>query len=292
VLIRENVSHVHVHFGTNAAAVARLICRLGGPGYSMTVHGPDEFDAAIGLSLGDKIRDAAFVVGVSQFGAAQLRRWIPCDMWDKVHVVHCTVDESWLAPAPPVDAASRTLVCVGRLSAQKGQALLIEAFARMAADGVDARLVLVGDGELRGAIEARIARYGLADRVVITGWQSEVQVRAHVLEARAFVLSSFAEGLPVVIMEALALGRPVISTYIAGIPELVRPGENGWLVPAGDVAALAAVMREALEAPVETLRAMGRAGRDRVAIEHCAETEARKLDMLFRHYLKPGGSAH
>lgn len=292
ILQRERIDHVHVHFGTNAAAVARLIRRLGGPGYSMTVHGPDEFDAAIGLSLGDKILDAAFAAGVSQFGAAQLRRWVPYETWDKIHVVHCTVGEQWLAPVPPIDPDSRTLVCVGRLSAQKGQMLLVDAFARLRKRGIDARLVLVGDGELRAAVETRIAHHGLGDRILITGWQEEAQVREHLLAARAFVLPSFAEGLPVVIMEALALERPVISTYIAGIPELVRHGENGWLVPAGDVDALAAAMNEALDAPLDTLRAMGRAGRDLVAAQHRTETEARKLDALFRRTLGLGGSSH
>ncbi len=292
ILRRERVRHVHVHFGTNAAAVARLIRRLGGPGYSMTVHGPDEFDAAIGLSLGDKIVDAVFVAGVSHFGAAQLRRWVPYEAWDKIHVVHCTVGESWRAAARPVDPDSRTLVCVGRLSAQKGQLLLVEAFASLLGRDVDARLVLVGDGEMRAAVDARIAHHGLAGRVTVAGWQDEAQVQEHLLAARALVLPSFAEGLPVVIMEALALERPVISTYIAGIPELVRPGENGWLVPAGNVEALAGAMNEALDAPVETLRAMGRAGRGIVTEQHRTETEARKLDTLFQRALEPGGAAH
>ena len=135
--------------------------------------------------------------------------------------------------------AARRLVCVGRLCEQKGQLLLVEAAHRLTAQGVDFELVLAGDGEMRGAIEALITHHNLQGRVRITGWISGEQVRNEILAARALVLPSFAEGLPVVIMEAMALRRPVISTFVAGIPELVRPGEHGWLVPAGDVEALA-----------------------------------------------------
>lgn len=292
LLRKHRVQHVHVHFGTNAAAVARLIRRFGGPRYSMTVHGPDEFDAPIGLSLGDKLRDAAFSVAVSSFGAAQLRRWVEPAVWDRIHVVHCTVNPAWFADATPVSGESSTLVSVGRLSPQKGPLTLIDAFARVCRGHAAARLVLVGDGELRNEVEKRITGHGLGDRVVITGWQTEAQVRAHLRAARAFVLPSFAEGLPVVIMEALAQERPVISSYVAGIPELVRPGENGWLSPAGDVDALAAAMNEVLAAPAERLREMGRAGRSCVLAQHSMETEIRKLDTLFRAAIAEGGTLH
>lgn len=292
LLRKHRIQHVHVHFGTNAAAVARLMHRMGGPRYSMTVHGPDEFDAPIGLSLGDKLREAAFSVAVSSFGAAQLRRWVEPAAWDRIHVVHCTVNPAWFEDAAPVSGESSTFVCVGRLSPQKGQLTLVDAFARVCREHAAARLVLVGDGELRLEVEERIARHGLGDRVIITGWQTEARVRARLSGARAFVLPSFAEGLPVVIMEALAQERPVISSYVAGIPELVRPGENGWLTPAGDVDALAAAMNEVLAAPAERLREMGRAGRTRVLAQHSVDTEVRKLDALFRAAIAVGGAGH
>ena len=292
LLRQHGITHVHVHFGTNAAAVARLIRRLGGPGYSMTAHGPDEFDAPIGLSLRDKIREAAFVVGVSSYGAAQLRRWAGPEDWDKIKVVHCTVDTFWLTAPVPIPEGSKMLVSVGRLSAQKGQLVLIDAFARVAEMHPDARLILVGDGEMRAAVEARIARNGLEDRVTIAGWQSGEQVRDHIRAARALVLPSFAEGLPVVIMEALAQERPVISTFVAGIPELVRPGENGWLVPAADGDALASAMLEVLATPEFRLREMGRSGARRVHTAHGIETEVRKLDALFREAVRRGGAGY
>ncbi|HZX30854.1 MAG TPA: glycosyltransferase, partial [Rhodocyclaceae bacterium] len=143
-------------------------------------------------------------------------------------------------------------------------------------------LVLAGDGEMHPDIEAAIARHGLGDRVRITGWIGSDAVRREILAARALVLPSFAEGLPMVLMEALALRRPVITTAIAGIPELVRPGENGWLVPAGSVDALAETMADCLARTTEDLLTMGTAGHARVLADHSVDREAAKLAELFR----------
>jgi glycosyltransferase involved in cell wall biosynthesis len=139
------------------------------------------------------------------------------------------------------------------------------------------QLVLVGDGPMRAEVEAAIRSRGLTERVHITGWATGAQVRAHLEEARALVLPSFAEGLPVVLMEALALGRPVLTTYIAGIPELISNGQQGWLFPAGDPSAAADAMIACLDAPVDTLRAMGESGRSRVAQMHDAHSNAASL---------------
>jgi len=146
-----------------------------------------------------------------------------------------------------------------------------------------AQLVLVGDGPLRPEIEKMIRCYKLQARVRITGWVDDRNVRQEILAARALVQPSFAEGLPVVIMEAMALGRPIISTFVAGIPELVRAGESGWLVAAGDVEALAGAMRACLRTSVESLAPMGDAAQRRVLSRHNVETEALKLVGLFKH---------
>ena len=279
---RAGVQHVHAHFGTNPPAVCRLAAELSDLEYSFTVHGPEEFDRPAALKLGEKIAGASFVAAVSEFSRSQLFRWAEHRHWDKIHVVHCGVDELFLgAEVTPVPAAPR-LVCVGRLCEQKGQLLLVEAVAELARAGLDFELVLAGDGELRGPIEAALARHGLGARVRITGWVSNERVRAEILAARALVLPSFAEGLPVVLMEALALGRPVVSTFVAGIPELVVPGRSGWLVPAGDASALAAALRAVLAAEPSALADMGRAGAERVRAAHDARLEAGKLARLFR----------
>ncbi len=299
VVQREGVDHIHVHFGTNPAAVGRLIHALIGTSYSMTVHGPAEFDAPLGFDLAGKILDAEFVVAVSQFGATQLCRWVDPDLWPKIRVVHCSVDPAFFVDSSPITDDCDTLVCVGRLTPQKGPLLLIDALAALCERGVQARLVLAGDGELRGAVERRIFEADIGENVTITGWLSEEQVRAHIAASRCLVLPSWAEGLPVVLMEAFAMGRPVVTTHVAGIPELVRPGENGWLVPAGDLEGLVRAMQEALRTPAARLNEMGQAGRERVRRYHAVETEVDALEKLLRDGISrarpsppwiPGGS--
>lgn len=281
ILRREGVQHVHAHFGRNAAAVAAIIHRLGGPGFSMTVHGPDEFDDPRGFELGARVAETRFTVAISSFTAAQLRRWADLRDWSKIHVVRCSVDADFFESPIPIEAACRTFVCVGRLCAQKGQLLLLEALAELVHAGVDCRLVLAGDGEMRAEVERRAAELGLGAHLEITGWIPEAEVRSRLRSARVMVLPSFAEGLPVVIMESLALGRPVISTFIAGIPELVDD-TDGWIVPAGDVQALAGAMRQALDASVAELTEKGRLGRAKVRRDHFVETEVARLETLFK----------
>lgn len=276
------IEHVHAHFGTNSTTVAMLCHALGGPPYSFTVHGPEEFDKATVLALEEKIKRSAFVVAISSFGKSQLYRWCDREQWSKIHVIHCGVDEMFLTQATDPIPNQPQLVCVGRLCEQKGHLLLVEAVNQLALEGLQFKLVLVGDGPLRPQIETQIAQLGLQDHIEITGWASNSEVQQQILSSRAMVLPSFAEGLPVVVMEALALGRPVLSTYVAGIPELVEPNLCGWLVPAGSVEALTAAMRTALQLPVEKLEQMGREGAIRVAQQHDAALEANKLAALFR----------
>ncbi len=281
----EDVAHIHAHFGTNAATVAMLAHAMGGPGYSFTVHGPEEFDAPGALSLGAKLDRAEFAVGVSQFGRSQLCRWAAFPTWDRLKVVHCGIEPAaFPAPAAMPDGSLR-LVSIGRFAEQKGQMVLVRAMARLRQHLPDLHLTLVGDGEMRADLEAAIASHGLGGSITLTGWLSEAGVRRELAAAHALILPSFAEGLPMVVMEAMATARPVITTCIAGIPELVQPGRTGWLVAAGDVQALAdAVMDMAAMAP-DTLAAMGLAGRDRVLQRHDADTEAGKLAGHFRDVL-------
>lgn len=279
-LRRSAARHLHAHFGTNAADVALFTRLLGGPPYSFTIHGPEEFDRPEQLSLGRKIEHAVFVAAVSEYGRSQVFRWCPHHQWSKVHVVRCGVDQMFLGEEAYPVPDTKTIVCVGRLCEQKGQLRFLEALALLTADDVAFHAVFAGDGPLRAAIEAEARRLGLQDRIHIAGWLSGAGVRQHLLDARVLVLPSFAEGLPVVLMEALALGRPVVTTYVAGIPELVEPGVNGWLIPSGSVEALAEAIRQALATPAERLTEMGRAGAAKVARAHDAAKEAKKLEQL------------
>jgi colanic acid/amylovoran biosynthesis glycosyltransferase len=285
LLEAERIQHVHAHFGTNSAAVAMLVHALGGPGFSFTIHGPEEFDKPDLLHLRAKIAAARFVVGVSSFGRSQLLRQCDGRDWSKVHVIRCGVDQGYIDHEPTPVPATPRLLNIGRLSEQKGQLLLVEAAALLAKEGRSFELALVGDGPLRGEIEQLIQREGLEKHVLLLGWASGEQVQAELQRARALVLPSFAEGLPVVIMEALGSGRPVVSTYIAGIPELVETGRTGWLVPAGSTEAVAKAMRDVLDASPETLTQLGRNGYERVRELHDARKNARALLDLITRYV-------
>lgn len=278
-----SVAHLHAHFGTNPAMVARIARKLGGPPYSFTVHGPDEFDQPILFDLGGKIADAAFCVAISSFGRSQLMRWSDPEHWPKIEVIRCGVDSMFIDDISlcPIPEAPR-LSCVARLSAQKGIPLLIEAAAELKREGIPFELTLVGDGEMRTAIEESIKRNNLAGSISITGWASSDEVIGHLNATRAMVLPSFAEGLPVVIMEALALGRPVIVSAIAGTPELVDH-ECGWLVTAGSVSALVAAMKAALAIPPAQLEALGSIGRSRVIADYDSAKNGADLYRLIRH---------
>lgn len=273
--------HTHAHFGTNSTEVVMLAHALGGPSYSFTVHGPEEFDKPQFIHLGEKIRRSKFVVAISSYGRSQLYRWVEHAQWQKVQVVHCGLEAAFhdvpLSDAPDLPR----LVCVGRLCEQKGQLLLLDALAGLAGRGIRCELVLAGDGEMRAEVEARVAHYGLQSQVRITGWISSAQVREELLASRALVLPSFAEGLPVVIMEAMVLQRPVITTAVAGIPELVRNGESGWLVAAGSVAELTDAIECCLSTSTNQLAAMGHAARARALQRHSIDTEAAKLAKHF-----------
>ena len=274
-----DLRHIHAHFSTNTAAVALICARLGGPGYSFTAHGPDEFVDPGASSLALKIAEARFVVAITQFARGQLALAGGMGHWHKLHVIGCGIDPDALPPAPP-PAPDAPLLCIGRLCPQKAQELLIAAMAQLQQTHPQARLVLIGDGDTRPQIEALIAQHGLGAQVELRGWADNAAVSAALAEARALVLPSFAEGLPIVIMEAFARARPVISTYIAGIPELVDT-RCGWLVPAGDVPALVDALRACLETPPDQLAAMGAEGRARVQAKHDLSHSAAQLRALF-----------
>ncbi len=275
----EGVVHAHAHFGTNAATVAMLSSMLGGPKFSFTVHGPEEFDAPRALSLGTKMRHADFTIAISQFGRSQLCRWADPTDWDRIAVVHCGIEPEKFGTPAPLPEGPRRVVAIGRLVEQKGQLALVRA---MAETEKDVHLTLIGDGEMRGQIEALIRELRLSDRITLTGWVDEARIKSELDAAHALVMPSFAEGLPMVVMEAMAAARPVIATYIAGTPELVQDGKTGWLVPAGDVTALATAMDRVADTPLARLRKMGDAARIRVMERHDIHTEARKLADLMR----------
>ncbi|WP_417585072.1 glycosyltransferase family 4 protein [Nitrincola sp.] len=284
----EQVEHIHAHFGTNPAAIATLARLLGGPTYSFTVHGPEDFDHPAELSLSDKIQHAAFVVAITSFCKSQLFRWCDYNCWEKIEIVHCGVDEKMLNTVSTVydNAATepRVFINIGRLSEQKGQMLLLEAMKLLKQRDQAAVLKIIGDGPFRSQLENYIRTHQLEQSVQLLGAKSGDDVRDLLDRSSVMVLPSFAEGLPVVIMEAFARKKPVISTLIAGIPELVKPEKSGWLVPAGNAEAIADAMMAALLLSDDSLIQMGETGFQAVMSEHNIDTEATKLKRFFERY--------
>jgi colanic acid/amylovoran biosynthesis glycosyltransferase len=277
---RDGIEHVHSHFSTNATTVAMLAYMMGGSSYSFTAHGPDEFVDPTLLSMALKIHYAKFVVAISNYCRVQLVRFSSYEFFDKIKIVHCGLQIDEFIPDYNFDSANHHLVCVGRLCPQKGQLLIPQALAELKQEFPNLKVHFVGGGESKSALESTVAKFSVTEQVEFHGWKSNVEVRQIIAQSRAFLLPSFAEGLPVVIMEALALGRPVISTYIAGIPELVD-GKCGWIIPAGSVTEIVKAVRSALQASPQALEEMAREGRRRVEQEHDLKAIGQQLFKLF-----------
>jgi colanic acid/amylovoran biosynthesis glycosyltransferase len=280
-LRKQNVQHLHAHFGTNSAAVATLCRCLGGPKFSFTIHGPEEFDQPHALNLNLKVAQCSFVAVISFFGRSQLLRWIAPKDRRKIVIVRCGLERSYFAHSLSVPAQSTNLLCVGRLDEQKGHLVLLQAAQELKKRGVRFSITLAGDGPLRSEIESTMATFGLEGDVRITGWIDSETIRSLILNSRALVLASFAEGLPVAIMEAMALRRPVISSYVAGIPELVLDRVNGWLVPAGSVTALVDAMEDCLSLSMIEISSLGDRAFDSVFPLHDVATSAKLLSASF-----------
>ena len=269
------LSHLHNHFSNSSCSVAMLASAMGGFSYSFTMHGPAEFYEPKYWRIDEKVRRAKFVACISHFARSQAMVFAPQAAWDKLHVVHCGVSPEQFARVEHRGRGSR-LLFVGRLAAVKGLPVLLEAVAILAEDRPDVKLVVAGDGPDRSTLEAQAKRLGIWGNVQFLGYQSQAQVRELLKRTDAFVMASFAEGVPVVLMEAMAAGVPVVSTRIAGVPELVEDGASGYLVPPGEprvVAEKAALLLD----DAELRSRLGAAGREKVEREFNIATEAGRL---------------
>lgn len=282
---KDGVDHIHAHFSTNSTTVAMLSHRMGGPGYSFTAHGPDEFDAPVHASIAEKIAEADFVVAISDYCKSQLVRFGSFKYWDKIYVFRCGITiEDFPYSFHPFEG-NLQLVCVGRLCDLKGQ-LLLPGVAHALKDRFpNLKIILIGDGESRPALEENIENLQVENIIELKGWLSNSDVRQIVNQSRALILPSFAEGLPVVFMEALALGRPVLGTYIAGIPELVDE-HCGWIIPAGSQKSLESAITSILESAPADLGKMGEEGRRRIEKLHNLATLAESLHNAFKSVIR------
>lgn len=273
-------TRLHNHFANSGATVGMLAAHYNAMPWSLTIHGVSETDYPAGLLLGDKIAHADFAACASYFMRAQaMRAAAPAD-WGKLHVVRCGIELSALPERKPGPGGAFRFICVGRLSPEKGHRGLFEAFAKVLTTVPGARLDLVGDGPLRADLEAAATALGIAPAVTFHGMLDEAATLATVAGADALVLPSFMEGLPVVLMEAMGLGLPVISSGVAGVPELVRDGVSGLVFPPSNWDALTAAMMRLAGDPDLCAR-LGAAGQAAVAEDFAIERAVRPLPDLF-----------
>lgn len=279
------VTHLHNHIAKASCTVAMLASHLSGIPYSFTIHGPDIFFEPHHWRIDVKAAQARFVACISNFARSQLMCFAKPADWDRFHIVHCGIQPDRYTPT---DVTEPHLLFVGRLAGVKGVPILLQSVADLAADIPDLRLTLIGDGPDRAELETKARDLGIADRCNFVGYKSQSEVAEALTKASVFVLPSFAEGVPVVLMEAMAAGVPVLTTRIAGIPELVEDGVSGKLVAPGDTDALTGALKDLLS-PSTDRRAMGQAGRDKVTQDFNIATEAAKLSALFQGDLHERG---
>jgi colanic acid/amylovoran biosynthesis glycosyltransferase len=282
----EGIAHVHCHFSNHPAAAGFVVNRLTGIPYSFTAHG---FDLHVDRHmLREKVAEAAFVVAVSEYNRKLILEECGEPASARLAVIHCGVDTRFFrppesaAPGPPF-----SVLCVGTLHEVKGQAYLVEACRLLAESGVDVTCTLVGDGPDREALLRQITTTGLEGRVALVGRRTRAEVaellgRAHVLVSPSVpTAEGKREGIPVVLMEAMASGVPVVASGISGIPELVEDGRTGLLVPPRDPSALAVALRRLHDDPA-LRESLAHAGRTLVEREFDVRKNAGELVRRFR----------
>ena len=281
-----SIAHLHVHFATPAATVALILSRIAPVSFSITVHGPDEFFDTTRYFLREKIESASFIVCISHFARSQLMLLSPPAQWSKLVVSQLGVDSAHFTPtAQHAVAQSFSILCVGRLVPAKGQRVLIEAVERLAGKGRSLQLHLVGDGPDRSQLEEFVRERDLGAVVHFAGAVNQDDILTYYRQADIFALASFAEGIPVVLMEAMAMQIPCVATAINGIPELIRDGVDGLLVPPSDVAALTAALERLMD-DASLRESLGRASRSRIQHDFELATSTDRLREIFRKRLE------
>jgi glycosyltransferase involved in cell wall biosynthesis len=283
---RAGITHIHAQFADSATDVAMLVTyyrrgtRVGGQecSWSLAVHGSVEFYNVARHALASKLARARFAVAISDFGRSQLMTLAPSERWQHIHVVRCGVDPRVYVPPPERPGSDRRveILFVGRLLHGKGLSLLLEAIAELRRRELEVSASIVGDGPARGELQAVARRLGLSEHVRFLGAVGQDDLRQLYSGADIFCLPSFAEGIPVVAIEAMAMELPVVTTRIMGIPELVTDGTEGLLVPPGRVDPLTEALERLVRAPEER-RQMGRAARRKVEREYDVARSAKRL---------------
>jgi glycosyltransferase involved in cell wall biosynthesis len=278
-LSKDGYGHLHCHFGNSGSNAAQIAAQIAGIPFSITCHG-SELNDPYGFRLPQKARDAAFIACVSKFGRARLMHVCDRRDWEKFKIVRCGLAPSAPDPYPGISDAPADILCVGRLSPEKGHFILFDAFEALQRKGLAARLTIVGDGPLRRELEERAASLPKPENVAFTGSLEPRLVAERIRASSLVVLASFSEGVPVVLMEAFQHGRPAVATRVGGIPELVDQGESGLVVSPGDSGELAEAIEKIMANPL-LAENMGKKGSEKILGEFNEAFSAQKLKTLF-----------
>jgi colanic acid/amylovoran biosynthesis glycosyltransferase len=281
---RQGVTFVHTHF---SSTVLLILARIFPVRYSLTIHGPAEFADVVGFHMADKVAAATFVATISRYGSSQVMAACDPSHWHKIRTLRLGVDPQGFPPREVPskrDGDALRLVFVGRLAPVKAQHILVETVALLSARGRKVLLDIVGEGPNRPVLEKLIEERGMAAQVQLCGACNHDKVSDFYRNSDVFVLASFAEGIPVVLMEAMAMQLPCVATRITGIPELIDDGMDGLLVPPADPAALADAVERLMDDPALAAR-IGVAARNKILSTYNLERNTELLGKTFREFL-------
>ena len=282
---RNRIKHIHVHFANAAATVALIATKFGGLEYSLSVHGPDEFYDVKRNILREKIAASVFVRCIGYYCRSQIMRLSSMKHWSKIHIIRCGIYKDEFVRRPGRPGPARRILCVGRICPSKGQAMLVEAAERLRGKGLDFEIRLLGGGEDLEAIGSMVLARGLGDCVTVVGPVGHARVREELAACDLFVLPSFAEGIPVALMEAMASGIPVISTNIMGIPELIEHGVSGILTQPSNFEQLSDWIEAALLGRIDAASLTKKAA-EKILAMYDAETNTKMLADVFLSALR------
>lgn len=275
-LVKEyQVEHLHNHLGDNSGTVTLLAAKFADISYSISIHGPHIFFDGLHWALDVKTANSTFISCIGHFCTSQMMLYTNKQDWDKFKIVRCGIDPQQFQYREPSGQAKK-LVYVGRLSGEKGVPVLFDSLQLLKTQGYDFELTLLGDGEERQRLEASAKEYGISQQVSFAGFVDQKTIADTLQASDIFVLPSFAEGIPVALMEAMAMGVPVIATYVGGIAELVIDKETGQLTYPSDKHDLARAIAYYIDNPEECKR-IAKNARDKVLAEFNIDEQIDKL---------------
>jgi colanic acid/amylovoran biosynthesis glycosyltransferase len=279
------LSHVHIHFSSTVGLIAQRVFPIT---TSVTMHGSDEFLDPRGFHLAEKIAQAKFITTVSSYGRAALMNASNWGEWNKIELLPLGIDPEIFQPRPFRDnPAVFEILCVGRLVPVKALHVLLESISLLKERKRAVRLRLVGDGPERAELERDVSERGLGDCVRFEGRLDQDRLREVYRDADIFVLPSFLESLPVVLMEAMATEIPCVATWVGGVADLIRHEIDGLLIPPGNAGAVAAAIERLRDDP-ELRKRLGAAGRLRVLDKYDLSKNTAALADAMRRRLGPG----